>query len=257
MRSKLRLEYARSRKIRRAKVNRVDILGSLIDLYTSDPNVTQSEIRINFEGESGLDGGGLAREAYAIFWEAFEKEYLEGREEKVLICIPKLVNCYFHIGQILSHGYILTGFIPLCFSKPVIQMLVSGRYDDISEEDMIASFLKYVDSFEEQSIRDCLAGNGDPTNNDVIVSMLSRFKYHSRPTKENFRSTLLSVSRFVLLCQPFFAISEIRRGMQETHPQLWASCSHTLAESLVYHLGLRVSVCGTCLWSLISTIIRR
>lgn len=236
VRSKLRLECASARRIHRAKVSRVDILTGFVDLYGCNPNLTENEIWIEFDGERGLDGGGLVREAYAIFWEAFEKEYLEGREQKVPVCFPRLVNGYFQIGRILSHGYVLTWYFPLCLSKPVVQTILSGKHQDVSDEDLFASFMKYIDTFEELAVRECLDRKFNPSESDVILSMLGQFMCHSKPTIDNLRSILLTVSRYVLLVQPFFALSEMRRGMLVAHPQLWTSCSHSLAESLVYHL---------------------
>ncbi len=157
MRSELRLGCASSRKIHRAKVSRFDIFTGFINLYGSYPNLTQCEIRVEFDGERGIDGGGLVREAYAICWEALEKLYLEGREHiKVPVSLPRLVSCYFQVGRILSQGYVLTGYFPLCLSKPVVQTIVSGKHQDVSDEDLLASFLKYIDTFEELAVRECL-----------------------------------------------------------------------------------------------------
>lgn len=73
---------------------------------------------------------------------------LEGEREKVPILSPEYGTKYYHIGQILLHGYLLNGFFPLCFNKPfTLALLVNG--DAVSDDRLMDSFLEFVADFND------------------------------------------------------------------------------------------------------------
>lgn len=131
---------------------------------------------------------------------------------------------FFQLGRILSHGYILTGYLPLFFAKAFfVSLLPSAR---VSSELLLASFMEYIDTSEAEAVQVCLnSTNTTQEFDNVVVPMLSRFNCRQVPSVEKLKDTLLKVASYTLLSQPFYATSEIRRGVLAAHPQLWKRCS--------------------------------
>ena len=79
---------------------------------------------MSFRNEGGINGGGLSRELLAAFWESAELEVFEGCIEKIPSATPETAKSFLQMGMILAHGYVLTGYFPLYFSKTLIAKLI-------------------------------------------------------------------------------------------------------------------------------------
>ena len=62
--------------------------------------------------------------------------------------------------------------------------------------------------------------------------MLSRFNCSIIPTPSNFKRLLAQTAHFTMVCQPYYALSKMKRGMLESHPQMWQKCHHSIATNL-------------------------
>ena len=71
-------------------------------------------IRVKFRNESGVDGGGLTRELFPLFWSSLQYTHFDGNVEKIPVSVPRSADEYETFGRILSHGFVLTGFSPQC-----------------------------------------------------------------------------------------------------------------------------------------------
>ena len=222
------------RGIFRMQVNRPTVFEELLDVYSNNPQVVSLEPRVRFVNELGMDGGGLKREVITTFWQLFQDRLLEGEREKVPILSPEYGSKYYHIGRILSHGYLLTGFFPLCFNKPFTLALLVNT-DAVSDDMLIESFLEFVADFEADAVKKCLDGDQSVIN-DTIVPMLSRFNSRTRPTCQNIRHIILNTAKYALVHQPYFVLQEMRRGMLDSHPRLWKSFKSELAHNLLNSL---------------------
>ena len=101
----------------------------------------------------------------------------------------------------------------------------------MTDEDLLASFYNFVDPFEADTLRECMSGSR--INDSTVVPLLSRFNCNKIPTSNNVKSIIPEVARFALLVRPFFALSEIRRGMVDAHPSFWQKCKNpNLTQSL-------------------------
>ena len=75
---------------------------------------------------------------------AVECDMMDGRIEKIPVLNPKYAKCYYPMGKILSHGYVLTGYLPMCFSSYFIMHLIGHGDPEAHLES--GSFLNYVDT---------------------------------------------------------------------------------------------------------------
>ena len=51
------------------QLGRLTVVDDLLQQYTSNPELPSKELRAKFVNEKGLDGGGLLRELFTLFWE--------------------------------------------------------------------------------------------------------------------------------------------------------------------------------------------
>ena len=155
---------------------------------------------------------------------------MDGRKEKVPVLTPKYAQHYCAMGRILSHGYVLTGYLPMCFSSYFFIRLLGLSDPDVESVSvtiLMESFLNYVDEGEAVAITKCLNNAPDlPRENieHVIVPLLSRFNCTSIVSQDNVVKLLKEAALYALFCLPFYALTEIRKGMLSANPHLWLDC---------------------------------
>ena len=103
---------------------------------------------------------------------------------------------------------------------------------------IFSSFHNFLDSFEADALRECVTGCDDGMFQRVVIPLLSRFQCNSIPDQHDVQAHLPEVARFALLVKPYFALSEISRGMQEAHPSLWGHCNNPTLLSSLYEMLL-------------------
>ncbi len=162
---------------------------------------------------------------------------MEGGQEKVPIVTPDTASLFFHLGRIVSPGLVLTGYFPVCLAKTFTVGLLCGTAL-VSSENLLTSLLHYIDGFESQALEECLSLPSDQplperVLNDVIIPMFSRFKCQTIPNRANVREHAIKIATFTMMCQPSYAMAEIRRGLLEAHPHLWSCrCDPAIVEVL-------------------------
>ena len=96
-----------------------------IHTYKENMNITGLELRVKFDGEAGVDGGGLTRELFPVFRKSVENKLCEGSSIKVPMITPEYASHFFHLGRILSHGFVLTGFLPICLASFLCHLFIT------------------------------------------------------------------------------------------------------------------------------------
>ena len=233
-------------KIRRGMIRRgifrmqVDRGGSIsqqvVATYAQNASLHNLEMKIKFSVEQGQDGGGLRRELVGCFWDELACKHMEGSTEKVPILGPGQGIDYYHVGRFVSHTYILTGYFPICFSRVFTKALICGE-NTITDDELLSSFYNFVDSFEADALQRCAsAGCDDGTFQQVIIPLLSRYHYNSIPIQSEVKGIMPNLARFALLEKPYYALSEIRRGMHEAHPSFWVKCNKPSLVTSLYDI---------------------
>ena len=69
--------------------------------------------------------------------------------------------------------------------------------------------------------------------NDIIISLFTRFNSMSIPISANLEQLTKNVAKYVLLSQPYFALNKIRSGMLASRPSLWQQSNSMVAISLL------------------------
>ena len=169
---------------------------------------------IRFRSEQGQDGGGLRRELVGFIWDELACKHMEGSREKVPIVGPGQRIDYYEVGRFISHSYMLTGYFPiilLCLSRVFTKALTCGE-DTITDDELLASFYNFIDSFEADTLQRCASvGCDEGTFQQIVIPLLSRYHYNSIPIQSEVKGIMPSLARFALLEKPYYALSEIRK----------------------------------------------
>jgi hypothetical protein len=102
--------------------------------------------------------GGLSRELFTVFWTAIESSCFNGNIEKVPVLAPNFLSDFVLLGKILSHGFVLTGYVPLSLSLVCATYIISGSHN-VSDDTLPKSFIHFVDNSESHALMSCPSGN--------------------------------------------------------------------------------------------------
>ncbi len=88
----------------------------------------------------------------------------------MLLLPPIIFLCVFSTRRILSHGYVLTGYLPPFFAKAFFMSLLP-TVCAVDHDVLMESFIQYIDPSEAEAINKCLQENENtavPEFEDVV-----------------------------------------------------------------------------------------
>ncbi|KAL5481514.1 hypothetical protein EMCRGX_G021692 [Ephydatia muelleri] len=169
--------------------------------------------RVRFINEKAVDMGGVCRDLFSAFWEDSYVKIFDG--EKLLVPAvrpnPDMAVLRLH-GTILSHGFMVCGFLPIRIAFPVLAAIFFGPEVEVPDSIILDSFIDYLAAYESSFISQALTkvqnNNQLPsTLQGQIISTLSRMGCVQVPTKANLKETM-TVSEFFGLYKALNATSE-------------------------------------------------
>ena len=80
--SKIRADLIKN-GVYRMNIDCSSVVSMTINAYSSNPNLHEKELKVNFKHERGIDVGGLRGEVVNCFWDDFETTFMDGNTEKV------------------------------------------------------------------------------------------------------------------------------------------------------------------------------
>ena len=129
-------------------VTRSNIFSDVLTLYQGG-FVQQYPIIVEFKDEKAVDCGGVSRDMYSSFWEQAYLKLFDG--DKVLTPLLHSSESDFNLlGKVISHGYMVSGHLPVRIALPALMMMILGPLTRIPSEILIDAFLEFVSSNERQ-----------------------------------------------------------------------------------------------------------
>ena len=117
----------------------------IISLYENDNICREYPIAIEFESEEAIDHGGVQREMFSAFWEQAYLQLFEGATILTPLIHPQTDTTVFPVlGRILSHGYLVTGFLPIRIALPTLIGMLLGPGRVIPSDMVEGEFLDYL-----------------------------------------------------------------------------------------------------------------
>ena len=128
------------------------------DLHRGNEIINECPIYITFRGERAIDCGGIQRDMFSSFWEAAYNMLFEGSNLLTPMIHPQTDLAVFPIvGRILSHGYLVTGILPVRIALPTLLCMLLGPASPISKELLFDTFLDFVSTEERKTMQQALA----------------------------------------------------------------------------------------------------
>ena len=213
-------------------VDRDNIFEDVLDMYRTGEVLGECPIKIKYGDESAIDDGGVQRDMYSAFWEVAYSKMFEGVASLIPMVHPNIDMMIFPIlGRILSHSYLVTGYLPVRIVLPTLINMIMGP-TKVTQKILLDAFLDHISSVERVTFTNALKCN--VTRNkfpqdiqSTLLDVLSRFGCRQLPTPDNLLSIIERVAEYEFLVKPAAAISLVNSGIPNSHKQFWMNNSIT------------------------------
>ncbi len=208
------------------RIQRASIFSDAISTYSTKPKLTnQFPLAVRFEGEEGVDFGGLCRDFFSGFWEEAYMKLFDGAALLTPVCHADVdVSQFAVLGQILSHGYLCCGFLPTRIAFPVLAFVLLGLSATISQETMVNSLSDFLCQVDRKTMAESLKAKAfTPAMKTNLINILARFGCRDMPTPQNLGHLVYVVAQHQFRLLPFAAISTINSGIPDKHRPFWQS----------------------------------
>ena len=198
-----------------------------MDIYKEN-NTVFWNLRIKFEDERGIDAGGLIRDAFSAFWEKSYGYHCDGSAALVPLIHPSSdLDTLGLLGRILSHGYILCGYLPVRIVFPSLCAMLLGSNVKVPADILVDSFKEYLPEIDRMHLQQCFTSRSEISMElkSALVSIFSRFGCLEVPTASNILRLCEQVAMYEFLIKPMAAINAISSGIASEHREFWNSMS--------------------------------
>ncbi|KAF5297523.1 hypothetical protein FQR65_LT19708 [Abscondita terminalis] len=133
-------------------IDRSSVVSSMFELYSMSTTICDKRLNVQFNLESGIDGGGLSDELFSIFWsEIFAGcEYFHGYDALVpYLPLHRLRKCkpnFKVLGKIIGHMILLSKGLPNKLALYTLFALANKKTDYLNDNLVIQDFLCFFDN---------------------------------------------------------------------------------------------------------------
>ena len=208
-------------------INRKSVYDDVLLLFENDEILKEFPLTISFANELAVDTGGVCREMFSAFWEAAYRVCCDGDSLLVPRLHPGLdSNVFAKLGRILSHGYLLCGFLPLRLAFPTLIIMLLGENERVPESLLISTFIDSLNSHERTIVQSGLKLNGEVFPQDLLnklIAIISRFEGRMVPTPKTFKKILGQLANFQFRVKPLQAALAAYTGIPDFERRFWES----------------------------------
>ena len=198
-------------------------------LFSKDEVLQEYPLKIKFVNEIAYDGGGVCRDMFSGFWNEAYKLFFDGSSLLVPVLHPNVDMLSLpKLGTILSHGYLVSGFLPTRIAFPALANILLGLAVKLPSTILVETFASSLSSYEAGLIKESLASSSGAFSKSTkagLVSLLSRYGCRVCPTPQNLESLISSTANFEFLVKPLAAFSSMRSGIPPDEEKFWQSYS--------------------------------
>ena len=208
---------------KRIEVRRDKIFEDVIELYSKSPEIVDNEISVKFQGEEGVDLGGLVRDFFSAFWDKAYQKMFDGSALLTPVSDPTMdMNNFTVLGRVLSHGFLCSGFLPTRIAYPVLAFVLLGTDTSLPQRLFVECLCDFLSIIDRKIISDALKvkefGQDVKTS---LINILSRFGCRDVPTPANIRQILCGIAQHLFKSQPFATICVMNAAIPTKHVQFW------------------------------------
>lgn len=200
-------------------VNRDSINNSVFDVYKSNID-NEYTVYFKYENEVGVDSGGVTRDVIGAFWEEVFSKFFDGVTCVIPASKPGIEMDLFHVmGRIVSHDYVVTGFLAVRISFPCLCTMLLGTNVTIPNQLLIISFIDFLNNRESTIIETAL--NSEHFSSSLISKLSDVLGSFNCFQVDNLRSLLCQVAKCELLQKPLAFLLAIHAGVTAEHAEFW------------------------------------
>ena len=210
-------------------IKRANVYDDVIEMYQENMiNVMQEyPFRIQYQNERAVDTGGVCRDMFSAFWEEAYIKNFDGETLLVPAIHPNTDMAIFPIlGTILSHGFMVCGYLPVRIAFPVIAAALCGPGVKIPDEILLDSFTDYLATYESSLLRNSIAQSKQkvPFSSRAqaqLINILSKLGCTEIPSPSNIKRLVISVANHLFLGKPLGALYALNSGVPVPYNSFW------------------------------------
>lgn len=223
------------------EVKRSTVYDDVIALLSHESVLNEFPLRIKFSGEIGYDTGGVCRDMISAFWEEAYKKFFDGSCLLTPVLHPHVdMTVLPSVGTVLSHGYLVSGFLPTRVIFPALAYILLGTEVEVPSAILVETLADSLSAFEASVIKNALIKSSGKFSDGALsslISILSRYGCRKCPaTAEELKSQLLCVCRYEFQVKPLAAFNAIRGGVPHCERPFWES--HSISDLHTLYLSL-------------------
>lgn len=223
------------------KVKWSGVFSEVLNMYAGDgPVLSECPLHIEFEDEMGVDQGGVTRDLFSAFWEECYTLMFDGSSILVPILCPQTDTSTLRLlGSIVSHAYLVSGFLQVRIALPCVIGILCGSGASIPESVLCEAFLDYISFTERALFKEALKVNVSafsPEVQESLLNTLSRYGCRNMPTPSNLSASLLQVAKFEFCSKPAAAIILMHSGVPSDHAKFWSSVQSVEGVCSIYRM---------------------
>ena len=212
-------------------VNRDRLFDDVIKLYKIKflEILKQYPFSIAYQNEKAHDTGGVSRDMFSQFWDEAWLKCFDGGSILIPAVNPHTDTSLFPVlGTILSHGFLVSNFLPLRIAFPSLAAMLLGPTILIPDSILIDTFADYLSTYESAFIHEILVLLKDQqphvfTNEQTktLVGILSRMDCREIPNPTNLRQLIVHVAKHEFLTKPLGALYAFNSGVPAIYHPFW------------------------------------
>ena len=210
-------------------IERRDVFGSVNDLFSKEEVLSEFPLQIKFHGEVGFDSGGVCRDMFSAYWEHAYKQYFDGNSVLIPVLHPEAdMQSFPRLGLVLSHGYLVSGFLPTRIAFPAVASILLGPHVEVPDSSLVETFGDSLNPVERSVIKECLSVRSAEFPGNLLsqlIAVLSRFGCRTQPTPATLRARLAGIGKYEFQVKPLAAFCSISSGIPSLEKSFWSSFS--------------------------------
>ncbi len=214
------------------RFDRNEIYNDVVQTYVDDCSIlSEYPLKVSFIGEPAVDAGGVCREMYSCFWESAYLKHFDGETLLIPACRPgDDLSLLTTLGTIVSHGFLVSGILPIRVAFPVLASILYGPNIEISEQIILESFVDYIAVHEGSLLRTAIAEAeaGRELSGDLtvqLITLFSRFDHMEVPTAKSIRRSVLIVAEHLFMRKSLGIMHTMHSGVPKIHKLFWGKLS--------------------------------
>lgn len=211
-------------------VERRNLYEDVQVLFSDQKVLEEFPLRIKFANEPAFDTGGVCRDLFSGFWEEAYLRFFDGSSLVTPVVHANVDMASLPmLGRILSHGFMVTGYLPVRIAFPALASILMGPTVDIHARIMVETFAESLCLHEASIVKEALekgdAGTFSCQLMADLTTILSRYGSRVNPSPANLKSQLRDIAKYEQQIKPMAAICTMNSGTPSCEKPFWESFS--------------------------------